>query len=398
MTPLAFAWRSLTRERARASLGVAGVAIVGALLFDMLLLSRGLVLSFRDVLLQTGFDLRVTATKALPGTGPPIEDASKAVADLRRLPEVGSVVPMRFGPGWARENGTFVQTAVVGTAGRESREWRILEGRGLSFTRTDPPEVEVNEELARALDLAPGSELTLHPGTLRSSVLPPTRFRVVGIATFPFEAKGQSAVRMSFDAFGEARFGADRDEADMLLVSSKPPFGPDDAAAAMRRARPDLDSFSVYDLLDRFRRTDFTYFRQISFALSTVAAFFASLLVTTLVTVSVNQRLGEIASLRALGFSRARVCLDLVAESLLLLGAGGLAALPLGAAVAWILDGILRGFPGLPRSMHFFVPDLRAVALLGAILLGSALLAAAYPVWIAARLEVATTLRKEIVS
>ena len=50
MTSLGLAWRSLTRQPARALLGVVGIAAVGALLFDMLLLSRGLVVSFQDLL------------------------------------------------------------------------------------------------------------------------------------------------------------------------------------------------------------------------------------------------------------------------------------------------------------------------------------------------------------
>ena len=50
--------------------------------------------------------------------------------------------------------------------------------------------------------------------------------------------------------------------------------------------------------------------------------FFTFLLVTTLLTVSVNQRLGEVAALRALGFARRRVVSDLIWESMLLVGAG----------------------------------------------------------------------------
>ena len=67
MNAMGFAWRSLVRQPARASLGVLGVAAVGALLFDMLLLSNGLVISMRGLLERTGFDLRVTATDSLPG-------------------------------------------------------------------------------------------------------------------------------------------------------------------------------------------------------------------------------------------------------------------------------------------------------------------------------------------
>ena len=59
MNALGFAWRSLVRQPARAALGILGVAAVGALLFDMLLLSQGLVVSMRDLLDRSGFDIRV---------------------------------------------------------------------------------------------------------------------------------------------------------------------------------------------------------------------------------------------------------------------------------------------------------------------------------------------------
>jgi len=39
-----------------------------------------------------------------------------------------------------------------------------------------------------------------------------------------------------------------------------------------------------------------------------------------LLTVSINQRLGEIAALRALGFSRWRVVADVLCESVLIVG------------------------------------------------------------------------------
>jgi len=43
MTSRALAWRALTANPARALLAVAGVAVIGALLIDMLLLSGGLL-------------------------------------------------------------------------------------------------------------------------------------------------------------------------------------------------------------------------------------------------------------------------------------------------------------------------------------------------------------------
>ena len=122
------------------------------------------------------------------------------------------------------------------------------------------------------------------------------------------------------------------------------------------------------------------------------------LLVTTLLTVSVNQRLGEVAALRALGFSRRRITFDLLAESALLVGGGGLAAVPLGLLLARGLDSILRQMPDLPSRLHFFVLEPRALALHLGFLVLAALIAAAYPVILAARLPIAATLRKESIS
>jgi putative ABC transport system permease protein len=188
------------------------------------------------------------------------------------------------------------------------------------------------------------------------------------------------------------------DEADLLLVASDGQAGTEAAVAAIRGLRSDLHPFSTDDVLERLRQGEFSYFRQISFVLSTVTSFFAFLLVTTLLTVSVNQRLGEVAALRALGFSRRRIAADLLAESALLVGLGGLLAVPAGLLLARVLDAILRQMPEVPERLHFFVFEPRALALHAALLGGACLVAAAYPALIAARLPIAATLRRETLS
>ena len=50
MSPFAFALRGLVRQPGRAILGIAGIAATGALLFDMLMLSQGLVISMERLL------------------------------------------------------------------------------------------------------------------------------------------------------------------------------------------------------------------------------------------------------------------------------------------------------------------------------------------------------------
>jgi putative ABC transport system permease protein len=132
--------------------------------------------------------------------------------------------------------------------------------------------------------------------------------------------------------------------------------------------------------------------------LSSTTAAFTFLLVATLLTVSVNQRLGEVAALRALGIARRKIAATLLWEAALLVGVGGLLALPLGELLAVGLDGILRRMPGLPEGLHFFVFEPRALVLHAALLAATAVVAALYPMWLAVTLPIARTLRQEVVS
>jgi ABC-type lipoprotein release transport system permease subunit len=112
----------------------------------------------------------------------------------------------------------------------------------------------------------------------------------------------------------------------------------------------------------------------------------------------VNQRLGEIAALRAVGLSRARVTAGVLWESVLLVGLGGTLAVPLGFALSIWLDRILRTLPGIPATMHFFVFEPRALVFYVLLLAAASLGAAAYPMRIVAVLPIAATLRREVVS
>ena len=80
------------RQPARGGLAVLGVAAIGALLFDMLMLSQGLVTSMRDLLDRTGWDVRVTASVDTPGRGPRITGVAGAVSAIAALPQVRAAV------------------------------------------------------------------------------------------------------------------------------------------------------------------------------------------------------------------------------------------------------------------------------------------------------------------
>lgn len=395
MNAMGFAWRSLVRQPARASLAVLGVAAVGALLFDMLMLSQGLVVSMRGLLERSGFDVRVTTTDSPPGSGPLIADAIARAEAIARLPSVRSAIALRLANAFVLTGGPRgVYGSFQGVAGTSAHPWTVLRGHDIGAGA----EVVINENTAARAHLEPGARVMLRGVcAAEEQALPPVSFVVAGIAQFPFDTPNGSTVATSLPRLAEACGGNESGEADVIMVASRETAGPDAAVADVSRLLPDLRVMSNAEAVNRFERGGFTYFRQISTVLTTVTLSFAVLLITVLLTVSINQRLGEIAALRALGFSRWRVVADVMCESILIVGGGGLLSLPLGWLLATGLDRILKRIPGIPAEVHFFVYQPSTLQVHVALLAATAIIAALYPIRIVASLPIAATLRDEVV-
>jgi hypothetical protein len=306
----------------------------------------------------------VTTTPDLPRTSPPLPDAAVTVDAIAALEEVRIAIGIRFidvtlaapprraagDPDLSGSVDTEVIAAtfqgIVGTG----RPWTLLRGRDVETqgagardsglgTRTSglgtrasgledvqvrgdaTEEVVINQQLASALSIEPGATMTINPSCdAEVDVLPPVTLRVVGIVSFPFELSSERTIGGAMPALDAACGGNGIDQAHMLLVTSQ---GDADAtAAAIAKLRPDLRAATNAQMIGRIEQGGFTYFRQISTVLTTVTVAFALLLICVLLTVSVNQRLGEIAALRALGFSRRRVVSDVLSESVLIVGIG----------------------------------------------------------------------------
>ncbi len=417
MRALRFAARSLGRQRGRAVLGIVGVAAAGALMFDMLLLSRGLVVSLGQLLDALGYDVRVMASEGMGMSRVGLSGATAVAEELSRLPEIDDVVAVRqLSASAVLDKGRDIRISIVGKGVSDRSIWTLMDGRELSpdgarqdheddedddaddGTDNDAAEVIVNRGFAAAVGVGPGDTVGLRgrcSGT--RSVAPPFQVRVVGIADFPFDDGEQrtAATHLSvLDRLCDSHVG----EADMLLVASRPEDGPEAAVEAILRARPDLFAVSNDEVIERFERVGFAYFRQISAALATVTIAFGTLLITVLLTVSVNQRLGELAALRAIGFTRWRAASDVCWQAALLVGLGGVLAIPVGLALSVWLDAILSAFPGVPATLDFFVFEPRVLWLHAGLLAAIACGGSVYPAWVVTHLPIATTLRNEVVS
>jgi ABC-type lipoprotein release transport system permease subunit len=400
MNALRFAWRSLVRQPARASLGVIGVAAVGALLFDMLMLSNGLVLSMQTLLGRSGFTLRVsTAGSPLPGTGQPISEATETAAAIAALPEVAAAVPVRFANSRILRGAgeRAVGADLVGVDEGQRRIWTLAEGGDLGSGGLAGRAL-VNENLAALLSLDIGDMVHLQANCgMGISAAPAVHLPLAGVADFELYDSDDLTVALTLQDVDRACGGEGRDAADQILINAAAGVADQQARVAIERHRPDLQAFTNDQLVARLQEGGLSYFRQISLVLTTVTITFAFLLVTVLLTVSVNQRVGEIAALRALGLSQRRVIADVFCESVLLVGTGALLAVPAGFVLARGLDRILKGIPGVPDELHFFVYEPRALWIHVALFSATALLAAAYPMRMVANLPIAGTLRKEVI-
>jgi len=131
MTSLTLAWRTAGRYRAQTVLAIVGVAVIGALLFDMLLLSRGLLLSFADLLDSAGYDVRVVGAPGM-SVRTPIFDSDTLIDAIQRLPQVDRVASIRFESIALRVSGLAADfTTLVASTETGVSQWTILHGGNL---------------------------------------------------------------------------------------------------------------------------------------------------------------------------------------------------------------------------------------------------------------------------
>jgi putative ABC transport system permease protein len=335
------------------------------------------------------------------GTGPRIGHVSETAAAIAALTAVDEAVPLRLAEAEvaSQDSSEPLVVSFLGAGSSRRRPWTVVDGRDVAGGATPSAEVLLNRQLADLLRRRPGEAVKVRPscGAAGASTLPPIVLTVVGIAEFPFDDPLQLTAATTLSHALRACGDDGGDDADLILVAGADGAAATSVRAAIQRLRPDLHAATNGEVVARLQ-AEFSYFRQISAVLVTVTLAFAFLLITVLLTVSVNQRLGEIAALRALGFSQRRVVADVLCESALIVGLGGALALPLGLALAQGLDRILKAMPGLPSDLHFFVFEPRAVAVHIALLAATAILAALYPMRMVARLPIAATLRREVVS
>jgi hypothetical protein len=393
MSAGALALRCLCHRPGRLALGILGVAAIGALLLDMLLLSRGFAVSVRRVLDTTGYDARAAASAALPTFGPPLEGTGPLLARLRAEPVIRAALALRFERGTlALDAGREALVGVLGADGPPRGAWRVVEGRDLASAA--PGSALATRDLARHLGIGVGSALVLR-GRCREahSAPPPLALRVIGVVETGFDRLLRGSLLVSLGDLAAACGDDARDPAHIVLLASD--GDPDAAVAAARAVAPGLDVSSNHDFADGLGQREFAYFRQMSRVLGLLAVVCAVLLVSTLLGLFVRQQLGELAALRAIGTRRRTLAGLLAVQAGLLVGLGGVAALPIALALARRLDATLHALPGTPAALEFFAFEPSVLAAYAGVLGAAAALGTLPPIRLAARIPVSETLRRE---
>ena len=213
--------------------------------------------------------------------------------------------------------------------------------------------------MAPALDVSLG-----RPQGVRS-------FVVSGVGDFIYDYAGQRSASLPLAEVQAATGRADR--VSLFGVAAEEGVDDDALAPLISAAVPEVSVYSTRELLAETDRR-LSYFRQLATILGSVALVVTALLVSTIVTIGVRERFGEIATLRAIGVAPGRILLGVVAEGLVLAVLGCALGFPLGLWMAERLDRILLAFPGLPAGLSFFAFNPGRVALaLGTVVVVGAL-------------------------
>jgi len=386
---------SLRRHVSRTLLALLGVAVSAAMLLDMVMLATGMRESFASLLGRNGFTIRVSPRGTLPfDSEATIARAAEAATTMQRVAGVTGVAPVLGATIHVLGMPEPVTSFALGIDPAVQGDYELLAGS----EPTDSNTLVVSDALLRAtgksigdtLDVAVGFDPQLRAYAGRR------KLAISGRARFVYLSEGDRAAAMRLETVQAMGGRARADRASLFMVRTAAGVDIEQARAAIERALPRVTALSTAGAVAEAENR-LSYFRQLVFIPGAVSLVVGFLLVTTIVTVSVNERIGEIAVMRAIGVSRVHIVQQIVIEGIGLSLTGAAAGLALGLVTARYLNSILSAFPGLPDAIDFFLFQPSAAFSALGLLVASGIAAGVYPSWRAASLPISATLREEAV-
>ena len=308
---------------------------------------------------------------------------------LGRNPKILGVVPFVQGNAPVEFGKRSRRTYIFGVGSKVPEVWQMKVGTGRFLPDDDPRTARAFAVLgSKVKDELFGSANPLG----RRIRIGGERFRIIGV----MESKGQM-------------LGFDLDDA--VYIPTARALAMFDRESLMEidliyAAESDLDEIVKRiktQLVDRHGAEDFTITTQEQMldvlgsvlniltlavgALGGISLLVGGVGILTIMTISVNERRGEIGLLRAIGAGRGQILVLFIGEAVVLAGIGGFAGLMIGAGGAWLLGATVPALPTHTPWLYVLLAEALAV------LIGLA--AGVLPAYRAATLDPIEALRAE---
>jgi putative ABC transport system permease protein len=394
--PIRLALLALVRHKARTLLALLGIAVSAALLLDMVMLASGMRENFQGFLLLRGYQLRVAPKGTLPfDSDATIDSAAALVSAVTRIPGVSAVSPVLGAQAQTAVRDTTVTAFTLGIDPAVQGDYELLRGSDIG----DSTGVVANDRWFALTKHAIGDTISLAVGydpQLRTVVGQRT-FVIRGAARFFYTATTQPTLAVRLPVLQAMGGVSRRDHVSLLMVKAGDGADLEVVRSAIQQVSARVSAISLEGATAQVEQR-LAYFRQLALVLGSISLGVGVLLVTTLITIGVNERAGEIAVLRAIGVAKRSIIVQVVTEGIVLSGIGALSGLLIGLVTAQWLERILADFPGMPATFRFFVFQPYDAGIALGLLTAAGILAGIYPAWRAASLPIAGTLRREAVA
>ena len=365
MKMLALILKNLFRRKTRTLLTLAGIAVGVAMIVALGAVAEGFRLGYLAMFSGSGADLIMLQKGSYEISLSAIDE--DVVNQVRALPEVNAATGMVVGyitaPNMPRFNlfGYDLNGFAV-------KRYKVVEGQPLSAahsTALSNREVLLGKKAAEAIKVKVGDSVRLLGGS----------FRVTGIYETGSGFDDGGAIVSLADA---QRLLQKQRQVGAVQIRLQDPRQAEQVRAKLERLYPRLTASQSAQLANQQQMV--SVIQGLGLGIALLAILIGGVGMTNTAMMSTFERTREVGTLRALGWSRARVLLLVLGESVLLGIIGGLAGCAVGAGIV----ALVRSIPALTYLDSHITLPLFLQGMFTAILLGG--IGGIYPAWWASRL------------